>query len=71
VKPDSIRDIRGYNHACGRMWICYSVPWFAAGVAALWLGASMAMFGLILFAAVPGSIWLLVRFHRIQKEYSA
>ena len=70
VKPDSIRDIRGYNRACGRMWLGYSVPWFVAGAAALRLGASMVVFGLILLAAVPGSIWLLVRFNRIQRAYS-
>ena len=70
VKPESIRDVQGYNRACGRMWIWYSMPWFAAGVAALQLGASMAVFCLILIAAVPCSIWLLVRFNRVQREYS-
>ena len=70
VKPESIRDVRRYNRACGRMWLLYSVPWFAAGIGALWLGASMVVFALILLAAVPGSIWLLVRFNRIQREYS-
>ena len=71
VKPDSIRDIPGYNRACGRIWKGYSLLWLVCGGAAVWLGSSMWLFALLMIAAVPGSLCLLLKFNRIQRAYSA
>ena len=71
IKPDSIRDIPLYNRACGRLWKGYSLLWLSCGFAGVWLGTSMWMFILLVLAAVPGSLWLLLKFNRIQRQYAA
>ena len=69
VSPESIRDIPAYNRACGRMWKGYSALWFLCTGAALRLGRSILMVVLLLCAAIPGSIWLVLKYHRIEKTY--
>ena len=69
VSPESIRDIPAYNRACGRMWKGYSALWFVCTGAAAWLGTSIWMVVLLLCAAIPGSIWLVLKYHRIEKTY--
>lgn len=69
VKPEHIRDVPAYNRACGRMWRQYGLLWLICGCAAVSTGPSLVLLFLTMGAAIPGSIWLVLKWSRIREFY--
>ena len=73
VDPRTISDIPAYNQENAKMWKQFSIPFFlaaACSVGGLW-ERRLGTLGIILLVAgsTAGIGWLLVRYHRILKEY--
>lgn len=73
IDPETVTDIAAYNRANSKLWILYSIPYFLAGI--------MAMFGfygkwavivaviIAVSAAFPGTFLLIQGYHRIERKY--
>ena len=63
IKPEWVKDIRGYNHENSRIWKCYAIPYFIAGALGClnWVdeGFMIASLTILVTAVFPG-IWLLI-----------
>ena len=73
LKPEWVRDIPAYNHACAVMWKVYSIPYFVCGIFGLLGmfhdGFTVAMVILMVLAAVPGMIPLIRHYKKIEIKY--
>ena len=67
VKASEIADIPAYNRANGRMWIVYSLIFWAAAFAGLWSGTLAVV--LIVVGCALGLPAMLGRYKRIYKKY--
>ena len=69
VKPWQIRDIPAYNRANGRMWIVFSLGFWAAALLSLFsVPAAGALTALTCLAGIP---LLTVVYKRIYRKYKA
>lgn len=67
VKASEIADIPAYNRANGRMWIVYSLIFWAAAFVGLWSG-TLAV-GLIVVGCALGLPAMIGIYKRIYKKY--
>ena len=73
LKAEWVRDIPAYNHECAIMWKVYSIPYFICGILGL-LGMfhvyfTVAMVILMVGAIVPGLIFLIRHYKKIELKY--
>ena len=67
VDPDSITDVKSYNRENARMWILYSLWYWAAGAAWIWShGAALIVLTL---GCSLGIVILVATFLRIEKKF--
>lgn len=67
VDPAAIADIPAYNRANSRMWIAYSLPFWACGLLSFWQTFAA---GIILAVACTGGIpVLIIVYNKILKKY--
>ncbi len=75
VDPATISDIPAYNHANGRMWALYSVPYWICGVfGGLEIVFHSAWFPIaclivMVLACTVGMWWLVRTYKSIEKKY--
>ena len=73
IKPEYVTDIVLYNRENGRIWICYSIPYFLAGVLGClnWVDAryTIASVVVLLAAAFPGIPLLIRHYRKIEAKY--
>ena len=73
IRPEWVRDIPAYNHACAVMWKVYSVPYFLSGILGLLGmfhdGFTVAMVILMMLTALPGMIPLIRHYKKIERTY--
>ena len=69
VKPWQIRDIPAYNRANGRMWILFSLGFWAAALLSLFNVSAAGM--LAALTCLVGIPILVVVYRRIYKKYKA
>ena len=67
VDPASITDIKGYNAANSRMWLMYSLWFWAAGFA--WIWSSIVAVSLLVLGCSLGIVLLVGTYHKIEKKY--
>ena len=67
VDPASLSDVRGYNAENARMWIGYSLWYWASGAAWIWSKAAALI--LLILSCTVGIAFLVGRFHKIEKKY--
>ena len=67
VDPKTVSDIPAYNLENSRMWMLYSVPFWACGIISFFSTAVAAI--IMTVASLPGGIWLIFRYKRISKKY--
>ena len=67
VDPGSITDVKSYNAENARMWLAYSLWYWASGAARIW-SRTVALILLILSCTV-GIACLVGKFHKIEKKY--
>ena len=67
VKASEIADVPAYNRANGRMWIVYSLIFWAAAFAGLWSG-TLAV-GLIVVGCALGLPDMIGIYNRIYNKY--
>ena len=67
VDPASLTDVRGYNAENARMWIGYSLWYWASGAAWIWSKAAALI--LLILSCTVGIAFLVGRFHKIEKKY--
>jgi len=68
VKPWQIRDIPAYNRANGRMWIVFSLFFWAAAVLSLFNTPAAGV--LVAVACLLGIPGLVIAYRRIYRKYS-
>ena len=67
VDPKTVSDIPAYNKENSKMWMIYSVPFWASGVVSFFhMGAAAVI---VTVACFPGFLWLIFRYKRICKKY--
>ena len=67
VDPKTVSDIPAYNLENSKMWMIYSVPFWASGVVSFFhMGAAAVI---VTVACFPGFLWLIFRYKRICKKY--
>ena len=73
LKAEDCRDVTAYNHAFCKMWVKYSIWYFAAGAfAALeyWLPwAIWVSISLLFLSVLPGLVLLILEYKRTEKMY--
>lgn len=67
VDPDSITDVKSYNRENARMWILYSLWYWAAGIAWIWSHGA-ALIALTLGCSL-GIVILIATYLKIEKKY--
>jgi hypothetical protein len=67
IDPSTITDIREYNRANGRMWKCYSLWYFVAGVAAIFNNVASVV--LLVLSCTLGIAILIATYNRIYEKY--
>lgn len=67
VKPEEISDIPSYNRENARMWKCYSLWFWVAGLG-YFLNAYAAVIILVIGSTAGGAL-LVARYLRIEKKY--
>ena len=67
VDPRTITDVKAYNGANARMWILYSLWYWASGLAWIW-SKPLALVLLMLSCTVGVGI-LIATYHKIEKKY--
>lgn len=73
IKPEDVRDIKGYNRANGRMWLIYSIPWWVAGVLGF-LNEQGAIYSYLylIVLILAGSVclwWVILHYQKIANEF--
>ena len=68
VLPEEITDVKAYNEANGKMWITYSLWYFASAIAEIW--SSGVALALLIASCTVGMVILVVTYDRIYKKYS-
>ncbi len=69
VKPWQIRDIPAYNRANGRMWLLFSLIFWAAALLSLFdTPAAGILLAVGCLAGIPG---LVIAYRRIYRNYTA
>ena len=75
VRPESITNIPAYNRDNSRMWKLYAMPYFLAGIfefISIWMPSiSWLPIALLIFSCTIGIWWLIRRYQRIFRKYSA
>ena len=67
VDPKTVSDIPAYNLENSKMWMIYSVPFWASGVVSFFhMGAAAVI---VTVACFPGFLWLVFRYKRISQKY--
>ena len=67
VDPKTVSDIPAYNLENSKMWMIYSVPFWASAVVSFFhMGAAAVI---VTVACFPGFLWLIFRYKRICKKY--
>ena len=69
VKPWQIRDIPAYNRANGRMWICFSLGFWAAAVLGMFNVPAAGI--LLAVTCLVGIPLLAFAYQRIYQKYKA
>lgn len=73
VKAEFVRDIAGYNKENARMWKCYCIPYFLAGIAEILSCVHEAFLILciimLILAALPGIPILIRHYRKIEIRY--
>ena len=67
VDASKISDVKAYNRENARMWVLYSLWYFASGAVYFWK-AWMAV-ALLVLACTLGMGILAVTYHKIEKKY--
>ena len=67
VNPDTITDVKSYNRENARMWIVYSLWYWAGGIAWIW-SHTVALTALVLSCTL-GMMILVGTFRKIEKKY--
>ncbi len=67
VAPESISDISAYNRANSRMWLCFSLPFWACGFLSLWYPLLSGL--LLTVCSLAGIPVLPVWYGKIYKKY--
>ena len=67
VDPDSITDVRRYNAENSRMWILYSLWYWAAGFA--WIFSKVIALIALTASCTVGIVLLVRTYLRIEKKY--
>ena len=67
VDPASIVDVKRYNAENARMWICYSLWYWAAGIA--WIWSKTAALIVLILGCTAGIGILVKTYLRIEKKY--
>ena len=67
VDPDSITDVRRYNEENSRMWILYSLWYWAAGFA--WIFSKVIALIALVASCTVGIVMLVRTYLRIEKKY--
>lgn len=70
LSPEQVENIRAYNHAVGRLWKCWAIPFGLSGLLAL-PGGGFLYGALILefLSGTAGAALVLRRMFAIQKKY--
>ena len=68
VLPEEITDVKAYNEANGKMWISYSLWYFASAIAEIW--SSGVALAILIASCTVGMVILVVTYNRIYKKYS-
>lgn len=67
VDPETISDIPAYNKANARMWLLYSVPYWASGL--IYFFNQPIAIAILVFDCTVGIAWLIWQYYRIKKRY--
>ena len=67
VDPETVTDIRAYNHENARMWWLYSIPLWISGP--VWLLNHWVAVALMLLTSTAGIGWLIWYYGKIEKQY--
>lgn len=67
VPESTIKDVKGYNRANGKMWCAFSVPFFICGIVEYFSPIlSLIIFGAACIVGIGGIVWC---YHKIEEKY--
>ena len=67
VDPDSITDIKAYNQENAKMWFCYSLWFWAAGVT--WIFHQITALIVLVMGCTLGIVMLVGTYRKIEKKF--
>ena len=71
AKPFSVNDVKGYNQACGKLWIGYSLICLAAGISLLFPQTVVLILSAIGVMVAATIALILIYVKVIEKKYRA